>query len=263
MAWIDLLLLADEDGRISISISALSARWKWQRRDVYKFLSELERNCAINCALNNLGRNSCHNLTICKSDIYKVCCTDIDTVQDTIKKTSPLTPSEVSPNLPHTPTYTPSYTPPISPSENHVSSQDALAQAHEEGHPPAPFHFRTALIGLGVKAKIADDWLKVRKAKKGVNTETAFVAIEREVKKAIEAGYSANDCIFLAAEKSWVGFKFEWARKEWEPKQAEQSQSRIEQYMQTSQNFNALVNELIGPDVPGAGNSPANSPDEQ
>lgn len=79
---------------------------------------------------------------------------------------------------------------------------------------PAAFQFRSALIGLGVEPNVADDWLKVRKTKKGVNTETAFKAIEREINKAVEAGYSANDCILLAVEKSWIGFKLEWALKE-------------------------------------------------
>ena len=79
---------------------------------------------------------------------------------------------------------------------------------------PVAFQFRAALIGLGVEPNIADDWLKVRKAKKGVNTETAFKGIEREINKAIDAGYTANDCILLATEKSWIGFKLEWALKE-------------------------------------------------
>ena len=272
-AWIDLLLTANNEGHLSFTISGLAKRWKWQRRDVKSFLKELESNCAINCAFNcaapHPGRYSLLNLTICNIARYTFPCT-IDSIGQPIEqlngfqKSSPLSPSTVSPNLPPTPpTYTPSYTPPISPSEKHVSGQDASAQAHEEGHPPTPFHFRTAIIGLGVEPKVADDWLKVRKAKKGVNTETAFKAIEREVKKAIEAGYSANDCILLAAEKSWVGFNLEWALKIWKSQQQAQPPSRIEQYMQTSQNFSALVNEFFSPNVRGAGNGPANSPDEQ
>ena len=272
-AWIDLLLTADDEGSLTFTFSGLAERWKWDRRSVKRFLKELQSNCAINCTFNcashHPGRYSMLNLTICNIEHYTASC-PIDSIEHPIvhsieiQKKSPSSPSKVSPNLPPAPpTYTPSYTPPISPSEKHVSGQDASAQAHEESHPPTPFHFRTAIIGLGGEPKVADDWLKVRKAKKGVNTETAFKAIEREVKKAIEAGYSANDCILLAAEKSWVGFSLEWALKIWKPQQQAQPPSRIEQYMQTSQNFSALVNELFSPNVAGAGNGPANSPDEQ
>ena len=80
--------------------------------------------------------------------------------------------------------------------------------------PPTPFNFRQSLIGLGVEEKVADDWLRVRKAKKGVNTETAFAAIEKEILLAQAAGQSATACIRLAAEKSWVGFKWEWMENE-------------------------------------------------
>ncbi|MBR0246030.1 MAG: helix-turn-helix domain-containing protein [Bacteroidales bacterium] len=80
--------------------------------------------------------------------------------------------------------------------------------------PPTPFNFRQSLIGLGVEEEVVDDWLRVRKAKKGVNTKTAFAAIEKEILLAQAAGQSATACIRLAAEKSWVGFKWEWMENE-------------------------------------------------
>lgn len=80
--------------------------------------------------------------------------------------------------------------------------------------PPTPFNFRQSLIGLGVEEEVVDDWLRVRKAKKGVNTKTAFAAIEKEILLAQAAGQSATACIRLAAEKSWVGFKWKWMENE-------------------------------------------------
>jgi len=80
--------------------------------------------------------------------------------------------------------------------------------------PPTPFNFRQSLIGLGVEVEVADAWLQVRKAKKGVNTEIAFKAVAKEIAQAQAAGYSANDCIRLAVEKSWAGFKWEWMENE-------------------------------------------------
>ena len=49
--------------------------------------------------------------------------------------------------------------------------------------------------------------MEVRKGKKATNTETAFKSIEREIMK---SGRSAEECITLAVENSWSGFKAEW-----------------------------------------------------
>ena len=75
---------------------------------------------------------------------------------------------------------------------------------------PAKFSFRDSLRGLGVSAATVDAWMQVRKAQHAVNTEIAFQAVERELKKAAAAGHSAEDCIRLAVEKSWRGFNASW-----------------------------------------------------
>lgn len=69
------------------------------------------------------------------------------------------------------------------------------------------FDFKSALVQIGVSPAIAEDWLKVRKGKKATNTETAFKSIEREI---LKSGRSADECITLAVENSWSGFKAEW-----------------------------------------------------
>lgn len=69
------------------------------------------------------------------------------------------------------------------------------------------FDFLKALISLGVDMGIATDWLKVREKKRAANTETAFKAIDREIKL---SGVMPNDCIRIATERSWTGFKAEW-----------------------------------------------------
>lgn len=69
------------------------------------------------------------------------------------------------------------------------------------------FDFKQALVDIGVVESVADDWIRVRKNKKCTQSETAF----KSVKKQIEiSGASANDCITLAVERSWAGFKAEW-----------------------------------------------------
>lgn len=69
------------------------------------------------------------------------------------------------------------------------------------------FDFKKNLIALGVEEQVAEDWMQVRKEKKASNTETAFKRLREEIQK---AGLSANECITLAVEKSWQGFRAEY-----------------------------------------------------
>ena len=73
--------------------------------------------------------------------------------------------------------------------------------------PTPPFIFLDALIELGVEDQVAKDWIQVRKTKKASNTKTAFTGIKNQIEK---SGGSANECISLAVENSWAGFKAEW-----------------------------------------------------
>lgn len=69
------------------------------------------------------------------------------------------------------------------------------------------FDFKKNLIALGVEEQVAEDWMQVRKEKKASNTETAFKRLREEIQK---AGLSANECITLAVERSWQGFRAEY-----------------------------------------------------
>ena len=69
------------------------------------------------------------------------------------------------------------------------------------------FDFKSALISIGVSPQVAEDWMAVRKAKQAANTETAFKSIAKEIEL---SGRSAEECITLAVENSWRGFKAEW-----------------------------------------------------
>jgi hypothetical protein len=69
------------------------------------------------------------------------------------------------------------------------------------------FNFKSSLVNLGVEKTIASDWLKVRSKKKAANTETAFNSLKTQIDK---SKLPANDCIRIAVENSWAGFKAEW-----------------------------------------------------
>jgi uncharacterized protein YdaU (DUF1376 family) len=57
------------------------------------------------------------------------------------------------------------------------------------------------------------DWMQVRKSKKSVNTQTAINALGKQLTLAVDAGYTVDQCITIAVERSWAGFKFEWLQK--------------------------------------------------
>lgn len=72
------------------------------------------------------------------------------------------------------------------------------------------FCFKQALLDLGVRESVVNDFLLVRKNKKATNSETAFNRIKNEIAK---SGLSANECITIAVEHSWQGFNAEWVNK--------------------------------------------------
>jgi len=89
---------------------------------------------------------------------------------------------------------------------NILIEQGPTAQG-EAVHDYTDADFKADLIQLGVTEQTATDWMKVRKKKGGVNTRKAMDGIVREVGKAQPYGYTAEDCIGRAVEKSWVGFE--------------------------------------------------------
>ena len=69
------------------------------------------------------------------------------------------------------------------------------------------FDFKKSLLSLNVPENIVNDWIKVRKAKKAVNTEIAFNKIVNEIAK---AKITPGEAIKLCVERSWSGFQSDW-----------------------------------------------------
>ena len=95
---------------------------------------------------------------------------------------------------------------PLTPEHNKEHNKEHKKKSIKED-----FDFLGALLGLGVTQKTATDWLAVRRKKGGVNTETAFNAVAREIAK---SGKTAEECIALSAANSWIGFKAEYLKNE-------------------------------------------------
>jgi len=71
------------------------------------------------------------------------------------------------------------------------------------------FSFKDELIKYGFDSELVDEWLMVRKAKKAVNTKTAFNSFIFEVKKG-NPNVDFNEVLKFCVQNSWAGFKNEW-----------------------------------------------------
>jgi hypothetical protein len=71
------------------------------------------------------------------------------------------------------------------------------------------FDFKKSLSELCSNKQLISDWLKIRKVKKAVNTETAFNGFIREQEK---SNLSVEEVLTFCVEKSWSGFKSEWVK---------------------------------------------------
>ena len=89
------------------------------------------------------------------------------------------------------------------------NQEDNNKERIDKSIPKKGFDFKRALLDLGIDEDIVNDWLLVRKQKKATNTETAFKRIKNEIAL---SGISANECITLAVERCWMGFKAEWVK---------------------------------------------------
>ena len=67
--------------------------------------------------------------------------------------------------------------------------------------------------------------MKVRAKKKAANTKTAFNAIKKQIEI---SGVPANECVKIAAEKSWQGLKAEWIINEIKSQPANKSKNLLE-----------------------------------
>ena len=72
---------------------------------------------------------------------------------------------------------------------------------------PPPFNFRKAMLSEGFTPELVDEWLKIRKAKKAVNTERAFKTFIEQVRK---TNQDINTVLSIIVQKQWKGFEADW-----------------------------------------------------
>lgn len=73
------------------------------------------------------------------------------------------------------------------------------------------FNFANALVSQGADQKLISEYMEVRKAKKAVNSETAFKSLISEQQK---SGLTLNQVLEHCVVNSWKGFKAEWVKNQ-------------------------------------------------
>ena len=86
---------------------------------------------------------------------------------------------------------------------------------------PPPFNFRKAMLSEGFTPELVDEWLKIRKAKKAVNTERAFKAFVNQVQ---QTNQDMNIVLEIVVQKQWKGFEADWLHNTQTPHQTSNNQ---------------------------------------
>ena len=71
-------------------------------------------------------------------------------------------------------------------------------------------HFKEALLSAGAESIYVDTWVAIRQKKKATNSEIAFNSFIKQVDL---SSRTINECLQMACENSWSGFKAEWIVK--------------------------------------------------
>jgi hypothetical protein len=101
----------------------------------------------------------------------------------------------------------PKKTPKVTPNKDIDKDIDKDKDVNVDDDIRVVFDFEKKLIEYGFEKKLISDWLKVRKKKKAVNTETALDGFISEVEKTLE---DPNKIMRTCIERNWMGFKASW-----------------------------------------------------
>ena len=110
--------------------------------------------------------------------------------------------------------------------ENNQPLNDQKETSPRVAAAPPPFNFRKAMLSEGFTPELVDEWLKIRKAKKAVNTERAFKTFIEQVRK---TNQDINTVLSIIVQKQWKGFEADWLHSTQAPLQSPQ-QTIIDEY---------------------------------
>ena len=165
-------------GESVLSLDSWSRRWGWDKTRVRRFMEILKKDGMIEVKKDNITTHR----TVCKYEDYQ----DLRNTSETQVKHK-----RNSNEIQMTPI-----------------KEEEEEEERKEGN--IKFDFKKSLLELNIDTKLVDEWIKVRKAKRAVNTETAFNRFVIEVNK---SSATHNEAVKMCVEKSWAGFEADWYEK--------------------------------------------------
>ena len=98
--------------------------------------------------------------------------------------------------------------------KNNQSLSDQKETSPQVAVAPPPFNFKQAMLSAGFAADLTEDWLKIRKAKKAINSERAFKTFLEQVQR---TGQDKNTILAIIVQKQWKGFEANWIHSAQQP----------------------------------------------
>lgn len=89
---------------------------------------------------------------------------------------------------------------------NVIVNEDVIINSLKEKE----FNFKNSLLEFVNDEQVVNDYMEVRKKKKGANTETAFNLLMDKIN---ESNMTPIDCIKKCIERNWLSFDIEWLNK--------------------------------------------------
>ena len=77
------------------------------------------------------------------------------------------------------------------------------------------------MLAEGFAPELVDEWLKIRKAKKAINSELAFKTFIEQVRK---TNQDINAVLNIVVQKQWKGFEADWLHNIQSPHQTSNNQ---------------------------------------
>lgn len=162
-----------------------------------------EGKTAIYNVIDELKEYGYCNVVMCRDELGRISGSDYTFFEEpqteSLQTNNPYTENPYMENTPQLNTYS------IKDTTNKVLKESKDSSLQKK------FNFKQSLLDLGVCENVANDFMLVRKNKKATNSETSFKRLKSEITK---SGLSANDCITIAVENDWKGFRVEWIQKQ-------------------------------------------------
>lgn len=191
--WIRGIEVTVDRGQLAWSELTMEGRWKWSRGKVRRYLRMLQDRGMIEQQKTKLTTI----ITVCKYEVYQAEQPTERTTGDTTGETTgETTDGQQTDNRRYT--------------NKNVKNEENGKKTDKPPRSPKGDDVNYDSWPCLPEPQTLKDWLKARKKAKGAHTQTAIDRIGKELHKAVAMGYTVEDCISLAATKTWRGFEAEW-----------------------------------------------------